>query len=157
MKTLQVTILSLVALALSGCATGYYQRGYAGYGGSGYYSSPSYSRSYGSSYYSPGTSITYGRYYVQPGRDHDHHDSHRDWGRQPPRFERHDDHHDGWRNRDSGRDFRSESRPAWSGEARTEHGRPLLGQAERSWGNRGEADSDHQRGGWRGRNRDRND
>lgn len=155
MKTLQVTVLSLVALALSGCATGYYQRGYAGYG-SGYYSSPSYSRSYSSSYYSPGTSITYGRYYPQPGHGHDHHDDHRDWGRQARPFERHDDHHDGWRNREYGRDFRTESRPDWGRANRPEHGQPLLGQAERSWG-RDTGDNDRQRGGWRGRREQRDD
>ncbi|WKJ90450.1 hypothetical protein QZJ86_20970 [Methylomonas montana] len=147
MKTLQVAIISFVALALSGCATGYYQRGYAGYGSS--YSSPSNYQSYGSSYYSPGTSISYGRYYVQPSyRSEHHHDSHQDWRAPTPHFDRHDGGRSSWQNRDMGRrEFRHDShaehapRHEWSPSEQREHG----------FGRHG-GDGDHQqRGGWSGR------
>lgn len=118
MKTIQVTIISIVALALSGCAPGYYQRGYGGYNTG--YSSPSHYRSYERSYYSPGTSFSYGREYVQPsyGRHHD-------WSPPAPR----PDHHGGWNDRRDGGISResvpsrqhSEHSRQWGGDAGTHH------------------------------------
>lgn len=147
MKTLQAAIISVVALALSGCATGYYQRGYAGYSSS--YYSPSYYQSYGSSYYSPGTSITYGRYYVQPNyRSAHHHDDHHDWRPPAPHFDRHDGGHGGWQNRnmdrsDFGHDHHNEQAPRheWSTSRQREHG----------FGGPGGDSNPQQRGGWSGR------
>lgn len=155
MKTLQVAIISFVALALSGCATGYYQRGYAGYGSS--YSSPSYYQSYGSSYYSPGTSITYGRYYVQPShRSEHHHDSHHDWRAPTPHFDRHDGGRSSWQNRDLGhREFghaehaprHEQSTSEQRGQGFGRHG----GDQQRGFGRR-DGDGGHQEhGGWSGR------
>lgn len=86
MKTIQVAI-SIIFLALSGCAHTGYQQGYAGYGGGytaqRYYEYDGYDRSY----YSPGTSFIYERSYVQPRFSHPHHEHerfqdrhrHRDW------------------------------------------------------------------------------
>lgn len=124
MKTFQVTIVSIIALALSGCATGYYQRGYAGYNRG--YSSPSYYQSYGRSYYSPGTSFSIGREYVQPSYGYGHrgheqsHDRHHDWNSRP-------EHHGGWNDGRGGGTYR-ESMPSrqhveqsqhWGGDARS--------------------------------------
>lgn len=102
MKTIPVTIISIVALALSGCATGYYQRGYVGYNSG--YSAPSHYRSYERSYYGPGTSFSYGREYVRPsyGYQHREHEQHRDrlhdWNSYAPRSE----HRGGWNDRRDG-------------------------------------------------------
>ncbi|MCQ8179678.1 hypothetical protein NP603_01030 [Methylomonas sp. SURF-1] len=150
MKTLKVAVFSTVAIILSGCATGYYQRGYSGYG-NGYYSSPAYSRSYGSSsYYSPGTSITYGRYYLPQGRIHDHHDHH-DWRR--PNFDRHDDRRGDWRGRapDHDRDDHQSDRSAWRGYSLMARPEPAEAGGRRDWRERGGDGDGRRSGGWRGR------
>ncbi|OQW73243.1 MAG: hypothetical protein BVN35_12110 [Proteobacteria bacterium ST_bin11] len=141
MKTIQLAIITLVAFALSGCATGYYQRGYVGHGNS--YSSPSYYQSYGRDYASPSTSITYGRYYVQPSYRPDHyHDDHHDWHQPAQNFER---RFGGWQGRDFGRrDF---------GRERGANQIPRREQfmQERVFGRR-DSDGDRQpRRGWGGR------
>lgn len=138
MKTIQVAIICFVAFTLSGCATGYYQRGHVGYNSG--YSSPSYYQSYDHSYYSPGTSVTYGRYYVQPNyRSQPHHGEHRGWRPPVPHFDRHEGGHHGWQNRDMDRrEFRHEherSKSAWQGRGFS--------------GNRGDSDG-QTRGGWHG-------
>lgn len=145
MKTIQVAIISFVALALSGCATGYYQRGYVGYNTG--YSSPSYYQSYDRSYYSPGTSVTYGRYYVQPSyRPQHHHDGHHDWRSPVPHFDRHEAGHGGW----AGREFRSGGHHAEQA-PRHEHERSRSAWQGRGFeGHRGDSDDGHARGGWRG-------
>ncbi len=148
MKTIQVAIISIVALTLSGCATGYYQRDYVGYGSG--YSSPSYYQSYGSSYASPSTSITYGRYYVQPSyRPEPRHEEHHDWRVPAQQFDRHDGGHGGWQNREMApREFRHEQHAGQS--PRQEHAMPEQHQGH-GFGGHGNGD-DHQRhGGWGGR------
>ncbi|CAD6872457.1 hypothetical protein [Methylomonas fluvii] len=142
MKTIQVSILTIAVLTLSGCATGYYQRDY-GYGSA--YSSPGYYQSYGRSYSSPSTSITYGRYYVQPSyRPEHHHDDHHDWHLPAPHF----DHRvGGWQGRDLGRrDFDRERHT----EQRSLQQQSMPERQERGFGRR-DSDGDHQRGGWGGR------
>ncbi|AMK76793.1 MULTISPECIES: hypothetical protein [Methylomonas] len=143
MKTIQVAILTIAALTLSGCATGYYQRDYVGYG-SGYYY-----QGYGRSYSSPGTSITYGRYYVQPSyRPEHHHDEHHGWSAPVPHFEHHDGGHGGWQGRDFGRREFGHERHA---EQMPHHEQSMPERQERGFGRR-DNDGDHQqRGGWGGR------
>ena len=139
MKTIQVAIISIAALTLSGCATGYYQRDYVGYGGG--YSSPAYRQSYSRSYASPGTSISIGRYYTQPsyGQHHDYHVP-----------EPHVDHHErgrgwGWGHRGFGREHHAEHAPRQ--QSRSE------GQG-RGFGRYGNGGEHRQRGGHQGRHGD---
>ncbi len=149
MKTLKVAVFSIVAIILSGCATGYYQRGYSSYGYGSTYSTPGYYQSYGSSYYSPGTSITYGRYYLPQGRIHDH----QDWRR--PGFDRHDDRRGDWgrRSPDHERHDHQPDRSSWRGNAlMPPRQEPAETGGRREWRERGNGDS--RPGGWRGR-RDR--
>ncbi|MDT4289717.1 hypothetical protein RO575_09105 [Methylomonas sp. MO1] len=144
MKTIQVAILTIAVLTLSGCATGYYQRGYVGYGGG--YSSPSYSQNYGRGYASPSTSITYGRYYVQPNyRSEHHHDDHHDWHQPAPHF----DHRvGGWQGRDFGRRDFGRERHA---EQMPHHEQSMQDRQERGFGHRDNDGDRQQHGGWGGR------
>lgn len=118
MKTIQVAIITIAAIILSGCATGYYQRGYVGHGSS--YASPGYYRNYERSYANPGTSITFGQYYTQPNYHRDYeHDDHHDWHAPSQNFDRHEGGHGGWQNRDFGRrDFAR----GYSAQQDTRHG-----------------------------------
>lgn len=144
MKTIQVAILTIAALTLSGCATGYYQRGYGSYGSG--YSSASHYQSYGRGYSSPSTSITYGRYYVQPSyRSEHHHDDRHDWHQPSPHFDR---RVGGWQGRDFGRrDFDREQHA----EQRPHQQQSMPERQERGFGRR-DGDGDRQpRGGWGGR------
>lgn len=102
MNTIKVAIFTIAATTLSGCATGYYQRGYVGHGST--YSSPGYYRSYERGYASPGTSITFGRNYIQPNyrRDYEHDENH-NWHAPSEHFDRHEGRYDAWQNRDFGR------------------------------------------------------
>lgn len=98
MKTLQAAIISCVAIALSGCATGYYQRGYAGYN-TGYTVQRHYDR-YDRDYYRPGTGFGYEQTYVQPHFAHERRE-HEHQGWQPaPQFNHYDGGHGGWQGRE---------------------------------------------------------
>ncbi|MBD9358659.1 hypothetical protein [Methylomonas albis] len=153
MKTIQVAILTIAALTLSGCATGSYQRDSVGYGGD--YSSPSYYQSYGRSYSRPSTSITYGRYSVQPSYRPEHHgDEHHGWSAPVPHFGRHDGGHGGWQNRDMGqREFRHEQHAEQS--PRQERAMPE--QHEQGFGRSGNGGDHQQHGGWGGHHGRRGD
>lgn len=71
MKILQASLICFIAFTLSGCATGYYQRGYTGYN-TGY--SQRYYRSYDNDYYRPSTGFGFRQYYEQPGYGHERHE-----------------------------------------------------------------------------------
>lgn len=153
MKTLRVVVISILAIAVSGCATGYYQRGYSSYGYGSGYSTPGYYQSYGSSYYTPSTTITYGRYYLPQGRVQDHRDHH-DWRR--PDFDRHDDHRGDWgrRSPDHDRHDQQPDRSSWRGNSLMARPEPAEAGGRREWRERGNGNGDSRPGGWRGR-RDR--
>ncbi len=145
MKTIRVTI-SIIALALSGCATGYYQRGYVGYN-SGYTAQRYYDYDgYGRSYYSPGTSFIYERSYVQPRFDYPHYEHYRDWQapmQQPRHF---GGGHGDWNgrevmNREPVPGHRAEQAPNWGTQAPHEqriphHGNGFGGNPNNSDGGR---------------------
>lgn len=103
MKTL--VAVSIFALALSGCAPGYYHRGYTGYNNG--YMTNRYYDNYGG-YYRPGTSISIERYYSSPRfspphHEHDrHHDDHSDWRPPLPMFDHRGPNHtqNRWGHRD---------------------------------------------------------
>lgn len=96
MKILQTSLICFIAATLSGCATGYYQRGYSGYN-TGY--SQRYYDTYDRDYYRPNTGFGFGQYYVQPNyrQEHQEHrpyqERRHDWQPPVPRF----DHRDGGR------------------------------------------------------------
>lgn len=97
MKTLSAAI-TVISLALSGCAhTGYYQQGYSDYGYGGYTTETYYGSPSQSYYYQPGSVYTYDRYYVpsHPSHHHDHdrdqygdRDRHETWVHEGPRHSR---------------------------------------------------------------------
>lgn len=157
MKTIPV-IISIIALALSGCAYTGYRHDYAGYNGGytvqRYYDYGGYDRSY----YRPGTSFSYERSYVYPSFDHhrreyEHHqDSHRGW-QQPSYFGGGHGDRNGRQDRGMGREFvpghrYAEQAPNWA--VQPQHRQPPMSEPRRHdfGGNRGrQGDAEHS--GWR--------
>lgn len=160
MKTIPV-IISIIALALSGCAHTGYQHGHVGYN-SGYTVQRYYDYGgYDRSYYSPGTSFIYERSYAQPRFDHqrrEHEDRHRDWQPAMSQPNHYGGRHGDWNGRQDrgiGREFvpshrNAEQTPNWA--AQPHHQQAMPEQRQRGFGgNHADVEGGRQHHGQQGR------